>query len=272
MRRSDYDTLDRTTRIIAYGDSWLERQDNVKTIHRDGVRTPLVREAGRNWSVRLHDSECETAQAFARPRQAFWTVLREVWDEVLNGASRFVETAPAGQPPRFVKMHEVESDYVGRDLSDAATRAAVRRRILDTIEAYRRPIGRPRSPEAPPRRRTPALPWSPPRPRPPGRARCRGRRLEARPAGGGRLAAVAPEARPAGKRAPRCSRPPRPGPQGAGAPCSRPPRPGPQGAGAPLQSPPEARPAGGGRPAAVAPRGQARRGRAGEARVPAPWC
>src|SRR5262245_35700027 len=44
MKRSDYDTLDRTTRIIMYGQSWLERQDNVKTIHRDGARTPLARE------------------------------------------------------------------------------------------------------------------------------------------------------------------------------------------------------------------------------------
>jgi Family of unknown function (DUF6607) len=139
MRRNDYDTLDRTTRIIAYGGSWLERQDNVKTIHRDGVRTPLVREAGRNWSVRLPDSECETARVFARPRQAFWGVSREVWDEVLNGASRFVETAPAGQPPRFVRMHEVESDYVGRDLTDPALRRTIRDRILKVIDAYRAP-------------------------------------------------------------------------------------------------------------------------------------
>src|SRR5262245_37532115 len=40
MKRADYDTLDRTTRIIVYGQSWLERQDNVKTIHRDGTPTP----------------------------------------------------------------------------------------------------------------------------------------------------------------------------------------------------------------------------------------
>jgi len=139
MRRSDYDTLARTTRIIAYGGSWLERQDNVKTVHRDGVRTPLVREVGRNWSVRLPESECEAAKTFAGPRQAFWRVLREVWDEVLNGASTFVETAPPGQPPRFVKMHEVEEDYVGRDLSDPALRRAARDRILKVIEAYRGP-------------------------------------------------------------------------------------------------------------------------------------
>jgi len=139
MRRADYDTLDRTTRIVAYGQSWLERQDNVKTIHRDGARSPLAREVGKNWSIRLPESECEAARAFAAPRRALWDVVREVWDGVLTGTAPFVETAPPGQPPRFVKMHEVEDDYVGRDLSDPALRTAARDRIRKVIEAYREP-------------------------------------------------------------------------------------------------------------------------------------
>jgi len=139
MRRSDYDTLDRTTRIVAYGQSWLERQDNVKTIHRDGVRSLLAREVGKNWSIRLPESECAAARAFAGPRQAFWDLVREVWDGVLAGTAPFVETAPPGQPPRFVKMHEVEEGYVGRDLSDPALRTAARDRIRKVIEAYREP-------------------------------------------------------------------------------------------------------------------------------------
>jgi hypothetical protein len=139
MKRSDYDTLERTTRIIVYGQSFLERQDNVKTIHRDGGKTPLAREVGKNWSVRLPDAECEAARAFAGPRQAFWTLSREVWDGVLNGAAPFVEKSPAGQPPRFVKMYEVEEDYIGRDLSDPALRREAAERILKVIEAYRGP-------------------------------------------------------------------------------------------------------------------------------------
>ena len=139
MRRADYDTLDRTTRIVAYGQSWLERQDNVKTIHRDGARSPLAREVGKNWSIRLPESECEAARAFAAPRRAFWDLVREVWDGVQAGTAPFVETAPPGQPPRFVKMHEVEDVYVGRDLADPALRTAARDRIRKVIEAYREP-------------------------------------------------------------------------------------------------------------------------------------
>jgi len=137
MRRSDYNTLDRTTRIIAYGASWLERQENVKTIHGGGERSPLARETGKNWYVRLLDSECAAARAFARPRQQFWDLLRETRNGVLDGSAPFVERAPAGEPPRFVRMQEVERDYIAGDLADPAAKTRARERILEVIEAYR---------------------------------------------------------------------------------------------------------------------------------------
>src|SRR5262245_18495122 len=143
MGRTDYQALDRGTRIVAYGESWLERQDNVKTIQTNGTRTPLVRETGKNWYVRLPDAECADAQAFARPREAFWTLLRETWDSVLTGKGPFIETTPPGQPARFMKMYEVEEEFVARDVTDPAVRAAARARILEVIEEYRSQPGRP---------------------------------------------------------------------------------------------------------------------------------
>ena len=141
MGRSDYQTLQRGTRIVVYGagqgGSWLERQDNVKTIHGDGGRVPLVRELGKNWYVRLPDAECAGARTFADRRRDYWTLLRETWDGVLDGAGPFVERAPPGAPPRFVKMFEVEDDALARDLADPAVRRAVRDRILAVIEEYR---------------------------------------------------------------------------------------------------------------------------------------
>jgi hypothetical protein len=136
MSRSDYNALDRHTRVVAYGNSWLERQDNIKTIHSDAGRIPLARETGKNWYVRLPDAECAAARAFAEPRQAFWTLLRETWDDVLDGRGMFVERTPTGAPPRFVKMFEIEEDYIGRDLPDPL-RSAARQRILGVIEDYR---------------------------------------------------------------------------------------------------------------------------------------
>ena len=87
--------------------------------------------------MRLLDAECAPGEAFARGRQAFWTLRREVWDSVLVGDASFVERTPPGQPPRFVRMQEVEDEYLGRDLSDPAVRSAARARILQIIEEYR---------------------------------------------------------------------------------------------------------------------------------------
>ena len=136
MSRSDYNTLDRLTRVVAYGNSWLERQDNIKTLHGDAGRTRLVRETGKNWYVRLPDTECAAAQAFAEPRKAFWALLRETWDGVLDGQGLFVEKTPAGAPPRFVRMLEIEEDYAGRALVEPV-RSTARQRILGVIDDYR---------------------------------------------------------------------------------------------------------------------------------------
>ncbi len=137
MGRRDYHALQRHTRIVSYGASWLERQDNVKTIDAGHGRSPLARELGKTWYVRLPDAECAPGEAFARERRAFWALRREVWDSVLVGDASFVERTPPGQPPRFVRMQEVEDEYVGRDLSDPTVRSAVRARILRIIEEYR---------------------------------------------------------------------------------------------------------------------------------------
>jgi hypothetical protein len=48
-----------------YGAIWLERQDNVKTIDGAHGRSPLAREIGKNWYVRVPDAECAAGQAFA---------------------------------------------------------------------------------------------------------------------------------------------------------------------------------------------------------------
>lgn len=135
MGRKDYNTLQRSTRIVIAGNNWLERQDNIKTIHKDGVKTPLAREVGKNWYVRLPSSECDVARSFARPRRAFWDLLRELWDEILIGDRAFVEKP--GIPPRFTKVWQVGDQYTAKDLSDPAKRAEAKAKILKIIADYR---------------------------------------------------------------------------------------------------------------------------------------
>jgi hypothetical protein len=137
MGRHDYNALARTTRVISYGDSWLERQDNVKTVDDgQGGRTSLARETGKNWYVRLPDSACAEAATFMEKRQEFWDIVREAWDETLTFEGPFVERVPAGAPPRYVAMGAVERAYFAQS-AEPMTHAQAKARVHAVIDAYR---------------------------------------------------------------------------------------------------------------------------------------
>lgn len=138
MSRKDYSTLQRSTRLVLYGQSWLERQNNVKTIHENGRRTPLAKEIGKNWYVRLPDSECHAMKEFVKPRTKFWSLLRQTWDQVLDGKATFREKT--FKPPRYAKMMEIEDKYLKLDLNDEKIAEQARQEILKTIEEFRVPV------------------------------------------------------------------------------------------------------------------------------------
>jgi hypothetical protein len=139
MGRKDYQTLDRTSRVVVYSGSWLERQMNTKIIHStEGVKTPLAKELGKNWYVRLPDSECSGVQLFVSKYRPFWTVLREAWDKVLVGDRGFVEKpVVAGQPTRYTKMLQLEEQYSSLNLNDPLVRKAAQDAITKVIANFR---------------------------------------------------------------------------------------------------------------------------------------
>jgi hypothetical protein len=137
MKRKDYNTLDRTTRLIVYGNSYLERQDNIKTIHtKEGVRTPLAQEVGKNWYVRLKDEECKEAQDWVKPQKPFWTLLQKTWDEVLTGKEDFKEQLPKGSMPRFLIIGGVQQKYIDK-LDDSNQYNQAKKEVLEVIEKFR---------------------------------------------------------------------------------------------------------------------------------------
>lgn len=135
MGRTDYDTLQRGTRVVAYSGNWLERQANTKIIHNGGNKVELARELGKIWYVKLPDAECAPAHAFSQPRLAFWSLSRETWDEVLNGSEGFKERS--GSPSRFARVNRLENQTLGLDLRSAPNRASVKQQMRDIIDMYR---------------------------------------------------------------------------------------------------------------------------------------
>lgn len=136
MGRKDYQALDRATRLMVYGPSFLERQANVKVIHDASGKTPLAKEVGKNWYVRLPDSECEHAVEFMAPRRSFWNLMRDTWDEVFAERVAFTEKAVPGKS-RFGMINELEDKYLAKDLRDPAQRDAAKRELKDVIELFR---------------------------------------------------------------------------------------------------------------------------------------
>ena len=137
MGRKDYNTLQRTTRIVNYGNSWLERQNNIKTIHdlATDVRTPLAKEEGKNWYVRLPDSECEVVVPYVKAHTPFWNLLQETWAGVLDGKSDFKEKVM--QPNRYAKIMEMEDSYGTQDFNNAEVHARAKAQLMQIINDYR---------------------------------------------------------------------------------------------------------------------------------------
>ncbi len=136
MGRKDYNMLDRFSKVVIYGGNWLERQENTKIVDTINQRIPLVREVGKNWYIRLPDSECAVAQEFAQPKLEFWNVVREAWDEVLQDVNIFTETTPAGMPPRYVTMWKLEKEFSDVNFKQAEDKNMVKDRIKSVISQY----------------------------------------------------------------------------------------------------------------------------------------
>jgi hypothetical protein len=139
MRRRDYNTLDRNTRVIAFEGSWVERQENVKTIWADGVKTPLARELGRTWYVRQPETACAEAAAYAQTQGAYWKAVMEVWEEYYSRGQDWRELAAVGGAPRYARMFAIEDQYADRLRQDPSLEGEVKARIRAVIDSYRAP-------------------------------------------------------------------------------------------------------------------------------------
>ncbi|MDX2269525.1 MAG: DUF6607 family protein [Bryobacter sp.] len=130
MKRKDYHALERGTRVISYGNSWLEREANAKIVDNSETRTTLAKEVGKIWYVRLPDAECKPAQDFVAPRLAFWRLVTEAWDEVLDGKTKIAEKGEAAGFTRYSGTMKLEKEYMAKDLQNPAIRAEAKAKLV----------------------------------------------------------------------------------------------------------------------------------------------
>ncbi len=104
--------------LVVYDNNWMERERNTKMMDEAGVKTPLVKELGKTWYVRLPDSKCKEARDFPKPRLIFWDITREAWDEELKRAKTWTDAkTPNGQPSRYEQIADMEETWIQKDLS-----------------------------------------------------------------------------------------------------------------------------------------------------------
>lgn len=135
MKRKDYQDLDRGTKLVVYDSNWLERERNTKVIDEAGTKTPLVKELGKTWYVRLPENECKEAQDFAKPRLTFWDITREAWDEELKETQTWTDApTPKGKDSRYGMVADLEETWIKKDLTNRENRAAAKAAVKKVIE------------------------------------------------------------------------------------------------------------------------------------------
>lgn len=87
-QRSDYNILRRQNRLIISESGYVHEQDNKKIIRENGVDRLLVLEKGYNTYYRVDEAECAPARKYWEENQLFWTLVRENWEQAIEGAEK----------------------------------------------------------------------------------------------------------------------------------------------------------------------------------------
>ncbi len=81
-KRSDYNIMQRTNRLILTDDGWLHDQDNLNIFRENGFDKIIVAEKGLNVCTKLDDSKCSGGQTWWEENKTYWRLVRAEWDEV----------------------------------------------------------------------------------------------------------------------------------------------------------------------------------------------
>ena len=86
-KRSDYNILNRTNRLVINNEGYHHIQDNKKVLRANGADKVLVEEKGLNLYEKADEADCEAASKYWEEHKGFWIAVQQEWDKVLNARS-----------------------------------------------------------------------------------------------------------------------------------------------------------------------------------------
>lgn len=86
-KRSDYNLLNRTNRIIITDTGYLHDQDNRKIIKENSSENLLVEEKGMNRYKKLDETTCNAAKVWWEKNKIYWEKVRAIWEEKIANIS-----------------------------------------------------------------------------------------------------------------------------------------------------------------------------------------
>jgi hypothetical protein len=109
-KRSDYNVLKRTNRIILTDTGWVHEQDNDKIIRKDGAADILLaREKGMNIYRKTDDAKCAIAAQWWVAHKDFWVTVRDSWAALMKGKQFIRLNTKVDEQRLYEQLYKLEA-------------------------------------------------------------------------------------------------------------------------------------------------------------------
>lgn len=130
-KRSDYNVMERTNRIIITDTGWVHEQDNNKIVRKDGAPDKLVaQEKGYNVYRKVDDSRCAAAAGWWAGHRQFWSGVRQAWAGIMKDKTSIRLVQKADGKFLYQQLDNLEA----QGLADADLRRQAGEMLLKYID------------------------------------------------------------------------------------------------------------------------------------------
>lgn len=115
-KRSDYNVMQRTNKIIVTDSGYVHEQDNGKLIRKDGQADQLIaQEKGYNIYKKTDEKNCAEATAWWEKHKAFWAVVRSEWESFMKNNNQVHLIAKADGQLLYEQLDKLEEQNLTGD-------------------------------------------------------------------------------------------------------------------------------------------------------------